>query len=92
MHTFTPENSIFGGPITNLLSILHILIEILSRVHTKVGKTSFNDFIFGTFVGRFPSDSKASMAVKGLNGHSSTQDGCIRSVHCYSGPGYISWQ
>ena len=30
------------------------------------------------------------MAVKGLNGHSSTQDGCFRSVHWYSGSGYIS--
>ena len=33
--TYTPANSIFDGPITNLLSILCILIEILSRAHTK---------------------------------------------------------
>ena len=28
---------------------------------------SFNGFKFGTLIGRFPSDSAASMAVKGLN-------------------------
>ena len=55
------------------------------------GKKSFNDFKFGTFVGPFPSDSKASTAAKGLNGHSSTQAGCFSSVQCYSGPGYISF-
>ena len=37
------------------------------------GEKSFNDFRFGIFVGHFPSDSKASTAVKGLNGHGSTQ-------------------
>ena len=26
----------------------------------------FNDFKFGTFIGRFPNDGGASMAVKGL--------------------------
>ena len=30
------------------------------------GKKSLNDFKFGTFIGRFPSDSAASIAVKGL--------------------------
>ena len=35
MHTYTPANSIFDGPITNLLSILCILIEVLSRAHAK---------------------------------------------------------
>ena len=42
-----------------------ILIEICSRAHAK-GKKDRNDFQFGTFVGRFPSESAASMAVKGL--------------------------
>ena len=28
---------------------------------------SLNDFKFGTFIGRFPSDGAASMAVKGLS-------------------------
>ena len=30
------------------------------------GKKSLNDFKFGTFIGRFPSDGAASMAEKGL--------------------------
>ena len=42
-----------------------ILIEVISRVHAKGGK-SFNDLKFGTFIGRFPSDPLASMAAKGL--------------------------
>ena len=60
-----PVNSIFDGPITNLLSILCILIEIVSRARAKGGK-SLNDFKFGTIVGRFQSDGVASMAVKRL--------------------------
>ena len=35
-HTDTPANSIFDGPITNLLSVLCILIEI--RAHAKGSK------------------------------------------------------
>ena len=42
-HTYTPANSVFDGPITNLLSILCILIEILSRAHAKEEK-SLNPF------------------------------------------------
>ena len=41
------------------------MIEVLPRADTKEGK-SRNDFKFGTFTGRFPSDGAASMAVKGL--------------------------
>ena len=59
-------NSIFDGPITNLLSVLCILIEILSGAHTTE-KKSRNGFKFGTFVGCFPSDGATSMAVKGLS-------------------------
>ena len=33
--TYTPADSIFGGPITNLVSILCILTEIISRAHAK---------------------------------------------------------
>ena len=51
---------------TNLLSELCILIEILSPAHAKAAK-SLNNFKFGLFIGRFPSDEAASMAVKGLN-------------------------
>ena len=45
--------------------MLCILTEILSRVHVK-GAKSHNGFKFGTFIGRFPSDSAANMAVKRL--------------------------
>ena len=65
MHTFTLANSIFDGPITNLHSILCILIEILSFAHGKGGK-GLNDFKFSTFIGRFQSNGAASIAVKGL--------------------------
>ena len=37
MLTYTPANSVFDGPVTNLLSVLCILIEALSRAHEKVG-------------------------------------------------------
>ena len=43
MHTYTPANSVFDGPITNLLSTLCISIEILSRAHAKEEK-SLNPF------------------------------------------------
>ena len=66
MRTFTPENSIFDGRITDLLSILPILIEIVSRAHAE-GEKSLNNFKFGTFIGCFPSDDVASMALKGLS-------------------------
>ena len=65
MHTYMPPNSIFDGPITSLLLILCILIEVLSRAHAT-SKKSLNDFRFGAFIGHFPSDGTVSMAVKGL--------------------------
>ena len=65
MHAYTPANSILDGPVTNLLSMLWILIEVLSRVYAKTGK-SLNDFKFGTSLGRFSNDGPASTAVKGL--------------------------
>ena len=65
MHTYTAENSIFDSPVTNLLSVIRILIEIISRAHAKGGE-SLRGFKFGTFVGRFLSDGAASMAVEGL--------------------------
>ena len=54
------------GPITNLLLILCILIEVLSPAHAKGGK-SHNNFKFGTFIDCFSSDDVTNMAVKGLN-------------------------
>ena len=65
MHTYTPENSIFDGPVTYLLSILCILVEFLSRAHAKEEK-GLNDLKFGTVIGRFASGTLATMAVKGL--------------------------
>ena len=64
MHTYTPSNSKFDGPITNLLSVLCIVIEILSHAH-QMGEESLRDFKFGTFWS-FSSDSAAVIAVKGL--------------------------
>ena len=61
MHTYAPENSIFDGPITTLLSVLCILVEVPSRAHAKRAKR-LNDFKFG----RFSSVGAASTAVKGL--------------------------
>ena len=65
MHAYTATNNIFDGPITNLLSVLCILIEVLSLAHAKE-ENSCNDFKFGTFIGCFQSDMLAKMAVKGL--------------------------
>ena len=64
MHIFTPINSIFDRPVTNLHSILWVLVEVFSRAHAKSGK-SLNDFKFGTSIGRFSSDGAARTAVKG---------------------------
>ena len=58
-------NGIFDGPITNLLSILRILIEIFSRAHLK-GEKALMVSPLSTCTGRFPSDGEASMTVKGL--------------------------
>ena len=66
MPTYTPENSVFDGPTTNLPSAIRIVTEIVSRADTKGGK-SLSGFKFGTFVDRFLSDRETSMAVKGLN-------------------------
>ena len=63
---YTPKDSIFDGPITNLHSLLCILIEVLSHADAK-GAQRLHNFECGTFIGRFPSDHVASLAVKGLN-------------------------
>ena len=60
-----PANSTFDGPVTNLPSVLCILIKVLSLAHAKE-ENNLNDFKFGTFIGRFPSDALANMAVKRL--------------------------
>ena len=55
MHTYMLANSISEGPITNLLSILCIMIEILPCAHAKCvcgvgGGGGLNDFKFGNFL------------------------------------------
>ena len=52
MHTYTPADSIFAGPVTNLLSVLWIWVGVLSRAHAKSGE-SLNDFKFGSCISRF---------------------------------------
>ena len=49
------QYQLFDGPIKNLLSILRVLIEILSRALAK-GNKGLHDFKFETFIGRFKSD------------------------------------
>ena len=69
MCPYTPPNSIFDGPITNVLSILCVLIELLSRAHmmgTKKKKNSLNGFNLALYC-RLPSEGAASMTVNGLN-------------------------
>ena len=66
MCTYTPANGIFDGPVTNLLSIVCILIEILSCARAKGAEKDPNDFTVGTSIGCFQIDGVASMAVKGL--------------------------
>ena len=39
MHTDTPANSIFDGPLTNMLSVRCILVEGLSSAQAKRGKS-----------------------------------------------------
>ena len=66
-HKYKLSNGISNGPVTNLLSILYILIEVLSLVHAKRGKIiSLNGLKFGFFIGRSQSDGAVSMAVEWL--------------------------
>ena len=58
-------------------------IEVLSLAHAKVEK-SLSGFKFDTFIGRFPSDGEASMAVKGLMGVGWGEMVCINSCPCLS--------
>ena len=45
---------------------MHFDRSTFLSAHAK-GETSLNDFKFGTFIGLFPSDTLANMAVKGLS-------------------------
>ena len=66
MQSYTPANGIFDGPITNLLSVLCVLIQIFSPAHPKREKC-LNCFKLGTFSDRVQCDGAESMTVKGLN-------------------------
>ena len=67
-HKYKLSNGISNGPVTNLLSILYILIEVLSLVHAKRGEIiGLNGIKFGFFfIGRSLSDGAESMAVEWL--------------------------
>ena len=95
VHTYTPPNNISDGPVTNLLSIVRILMEIHSRAHTPKGAKQamtstptltqllnyvLNGFQFGTFIGRFPSDGAANTAVNELKGNRSPDAGWPENV------------
>ena len=67
MHRNRPANSLFDGPVTTLISVPCILVDVLSRAHTKKGGGSLNDLKSAISVGRFSRDGAASTAVKGLN-------------------------
>ena len=69
MHIYTLANNIFDDLITNLLSVVWILIEIHSLDHVN-GEKDLNNLKFGTFFGGFWSDSAANMAVKVLKANS----------------------
>ena len=58
-------NSLFDGPVTNLLSVLCISIEIVSRALVKGGGEG--GVKCGTFIVRLLSDGAASVAVEGLS-------------------------
>ena len=62
MHSYTPVNSIFDGPIATLLSVLLILVEVMRTV----GKALMISNLARLF-GRFSNGGAASTAVKGLN-------------------------
>ena len=79
VHTYTPPNSICDGTVTNLLPILCINRNPFTG-SCEGGKTSLNGFKFGTFIGSFPRDGAASMAVNGLiTAHWS----CVLHMHCW---------
>ena len=48
---YAPANSIFSGPVTQLLSALCILMKLFSRASEKNKTESLKGFIFCTFIG-----------------------------------------
>ena len=69
------ENSIFDGPTFNTM---HFDRNPVTYPHAQ-GEKSLNEFEFGTFIVRFPSDGPACWAVKGLNFNTSSHS-CLRNV------------
>ena len=90
---YTLAYKIFDGLITNLLLILWVLIEILSRNPAKGAKSAnfeslrpfcplqkgLNDFKVGTFVGHFRSDKHGSERVNTIDLPPSRQG----DLHCW---------
>ena len=60
------KQHIFDGPITALLSILYILVEVLSHAHAKRRKRALMVSNLALLLVVFLSDGAASTAVKGL--------------------------
>ena len=51
--TDAPANSMFSGPVTHLLSVLCVLMELLSRASAKKRTKRLQGFKFRAFIGRF---------------------------------------
>ena len=71
-----------------------IWIEIFSPDFHEIfvrGGIYFNNFKFGPFIGRFPSDGAASIAVKGLNGFDrySPSDNMTSQPNEINGPSFV---
>ena len=66
MHTYTPANSIFDGPTTNLLLILCVLIEVLLHAHVKGIFYFIIILSLALFIDCFSNDGMTSMDVKSL--------------------------
>ena len=86
MHAYTPANSIFDGPITNLLSTLCILLDRNYFTCWCQGGKGLNEFKFGTFTDGFQSDGGVSMAVKRIIPRSGTP-----SLFALAAYGHVLW-
>ena len=66
-HTDNPANDIADGPITDQLSVLQHFVKSSLTCFCEAGEnnnnkttTTFNEFEFRHFIGRFPSGGEAS--------------------------------
>ena len=63
-----PADSVFDGPTNKSTFNIEPFDRNLFTCSCE-GGTGLSDFKFGTFIGGFPSDGVASMAVKGLKSY-----------------------